>query len=186
MHKLKPVTPGFRSNEVIRKHLPLLNRLFVYLIALSSRTDWPVFKYMFTHHVAITRITGASSCNLSASRAVMIVTLDGRLCKADRSIKGERWAALHASARPDNCSLELDIMADIPSSEKSFLIREAEFVAHGLALMFYGILALLATGEFSYVSDIGIYTTLIGFLIYYFFGISFILSLTQSLTASQH
>ena len=78
---------------------------------------------------------------------------------------------LHALARPDNRSLNLDIMANTPSEKLSFFIREAEFVVLGLDLMFYGMLALLLAGDVSYLLDIGVYTTLICFLLYYFFGI---------------
>jgi hypothetical protein len=38
-------------------------------------------------------------------------------------------------------------------------------------------LALLVAGDLSYLLDIGIYTTLICFLLYYFFGISSTLNL---------
>jgi hypothetical protein len=69
-------------------------------------------------------------------------------------------------------SLKPDIMADTPSDKFSFLVMEANFVAFGLELVFHGILAVLFSGEFSYLLDIGIYTTLICFLLYYFFGIS--------------
>jgi hypothetical protein len=61
-------------------------------------------------------------------------------------------------------------MADTPSEKLSFL--EANFVAFGLELVFHGILAVLFIGEFSYLVDTGIYTTLICFLLYYFFGIA--------------
>jgi hypothetical protein len=112
------------------------------------------------------------------------VTFEGGIYKADRGIKSERWEALYASAQPDNRSLKLDIiMADTPSKKLSLLIREANFVTLGLELVFYGMLALIVAGEFSYLLVLGIYTTLICFLLYYFFGISFTVSLTQSLTA---
>ena len=115
----------------------------------------------------------------------VIMTLEGRLCKADRGIKAGRWEALYASARPDSRSLKLDIMADRISEKFSLLIREAWFVSFGLDLVFYGMLALLVAGELSYLLDIGIYTTLICFLLYYFFGISLTLSLTWFLTPCQ-
>jgi hypothetical protein len=63
-------------------------------------------------------------------------------------------------------------MADTPSDKSSFLIREANFVVLGLQILFYGTLAVLFIGEFSYLLDIGIYATLICFLLYYFFGIA--------------
>jgi hypothetical protein len=98
--------------------------------------------------------------------------LERRLCNAGKGIKGERWEVLHALARPDSCPFKLDIMADISSEKLSFLILETEFVSLGLNLIFYGMLALLVTGDVSYLPDIGIYTTIICFLFYYFFGIS--------------
>jgi hypothetical protein len=64
-------------------------------------------------------------------------------------------------------------MADTPSEKLSFLILETEFICLGLDLVFYGMLTLLVAGDLSYLLDIGIYTTLICFLLYYFFGISF-------------
>jgi hypothetical protein len=73
-----------------------------------------------------------------------------------------------ASSRP----LKLDIMADTSSEKLSFLILETEFVSLGLGLVFYGMLALLVAGDVSYHRDIGIYTTLICFLLYYFSGTS--------------
>jgi hypothetical protein len=76
-------------------------------------------------------------------------------------------------------------MADTPSETSTFLNLEAGFVSLGLNLVFYGMLALGNAGDASYPLDIGIYTTLICFLLYYFFGISSTLNLTWSLTASQ-
>jgi hypothetical protein len=90
-----------------------------------------------------------------------------------------------ALAQPDRCSLKLKIMADTQFEKLSFLTRQTEFVVLGLDLLFYGMLALVVAGDFSCLLDIGIYTTLICFLLYYFFGICFHLSLTVSLTASQ-
>ena len=91
---------------------------------------------------------------------------------------------LHALAWPNSRSLKLNIMADTSSEKLSFLIREASFVTLGLDLVFYGMLALVVAGEFSYLLDLGIHATLICFLLYHFFGISFTLSSTQSLTSS--
>jgi hypothetical protein len=71
-------------------------------------------------------------------------------------------------------------MADTPSDKLSFLVMEANFVAFGLGLVFHGILAVLFSGEFTYLLDIGIYTTLICFLLSYFFGI------TESTTFNLH
>jgi hypothetical protein len=68
-------------------------------------------------------------------------------------------------------------MADTPSEQ---LVLETHFVVLGLELLFHGILTVLVIGEFSYLLDIGIYTTLICFLIYYFFGIS------KSTTVNSH
>ena len=76
-------------------------------------------------------------------------------------------------------------MADTPSGTLAVLTRQSDFVVLGLDLVFYGMLALVVAREFSYLLDLGIYTTLICFLLYYFFGISFILSLTRSLSTSQ-
>ena len=66
----------------------------------------------------------------------------------------------HASARSDSLSVKLDIMADTPSSNLSFLIREAEFVCLGLDLVFYGTLAFVVARDLSYLLNPGIYTTL--------------------------
>jgi hypothetical protein len=108
----------------------------------------------------------------------------GGLCKADIGIKGERWDVLHALVQPDSNFLKLDLMADTLPKKLS-LVLETNFVVLGLDLVFYGMLALLVVGVLSYLLNIGIYTILICFLLYYFFGISFTSSLTHSLTTSQ-
>jgi hypothetical protein len=72
-------------------------------------------------------------------------------------------------------------MAETPSAKLSFLIRQTELVALGLERVFYGMLSSVFAGLFSHPHDKGIYTTLICFLLYYFFGISLTLSLTESL-----
>jgi hypothetical protein len=71
-------------------------------------------------------------------------------------------------------------MADIQSEKLPLLNLEANFVALGLQLVFHGILAVPFIAELSYLLDIGIYTTLICFLLYYFFGI------TESTTFNLH
>jgi hypothetical protein len=71
-------------------------------------------------------------------------------------------------------------MADTPSEQFSFGLLETRFVVLVPELLFHGIIVVLCIGEFSYSPDIGIYTTLIGFLLYYFFGIA------QSTTFNLH
>jgi hypothetical protein len=92
-------------------------------------------------------------------------------CNRYTGIKGEGLKVLHASTQPDNHSIKLlNIMVDVSFEKMSFLLRQANFVGLGLCLVLYGRLAFLVVGDFSYLRGVGIYTTLIGFLLYYVFG----------------
>jgi hypothetical protein len=61
-------------------------------------------------------------------------------------------------------------MADAQAQETSFLTRQANFVQIGLDLVFYGKIASLVAMDSVYFFDVGIYTTLVGFLLYYVFS----------------
>jgi hypothetical protein len=52
-----------------------------------------------------------------------------------------------------------------------FRILQAQFLSFGLGLVFYGTVAFLVAGDCSHHFDVGVYTTLVCFLIYYFFSI---------------